>query len=390
VHSSAPFHLGFVHALAPAQLLRESLASQEKRSSAALQQAREAGYSFPALEEGKAMAIAVSTFGTFKGKRVDQFSLVSETGVTVDIISYGVAVRDWRVPVAGGERSVVQGYEKFEDYPEHSPHFGSLAGRVANRIRGASFELNGKTYQLAANAGDLQLHGGVEGLGRQAWDGEADEANNAVRFTHFSPDGAMGYPGNVHFSATYTLKGNKLRLDLAATTDQPTPISLVQHQYFNLGTTELVIDHLYQVNSSAYTELGPDLVTTGAILPSAGTMYDLRKPRIMRDAAGEPLEYDIGMVLDTGRDLADPVATVVSPEGDLTLKLWTDRPGLQVYNGVLTNSPVPGLGGKSYPKFSGFCLEDQVFADALHNPHFPNVIYSPDRPYSHWCEIEIA
>ncbi|MDB5474437.1 MAG: galactose mutarotase [Devosia sp.] len=336
------------------------------------------------------MAIAVSTFGEYKGKRVDQFRLVSDTGVTVDLISYGVAVRDWRVPVAGGERTVVLGYETFDAYPAHSPHFGSLAGRVANRITGASFELNGKTYQLPANAGDLQLHGGADGLGRQVWSGQVDQANNAVRFTHFSPDGAMGYPGNVNFSATYMLKGNRLRLELAATTDQATPISLVQHQYFNLGTTELVLDHLFQVNSSAYTELGPNLAPTGAILPSAGTQYDLRTPRLMRDGAGVPLEYDIGMVLDTGRSHADPIATVLSPERDLTLKLWTDRPGVQVYNGVLTNSPVPGLNGRNYPKFSGFCLEDQVLADAVHNPHFPNIIYSPERPYSHWCEFEIA
>ena len=33
---------------------------------------------------------------------------------------------------------------------------------------------------------------------------------------------------------------------------------------------------------------------------------------------------------------------------------------------------------------------DQAYADAVHNPHFPNVIYSPERPYSHWCEFEIA
>jgi aldose 1-epimerase len=336
------------------------------------------------------MAITVSTFGTHKGKRVDQFRLVSDTGVSVDIIGYGVVVRDWRVPVAGGERSIVLGYENFEDYPTYSPHFGSLAGRVANRITGAQFELDGKTYKLEANSGDLQLHGGSEGLGHQVWDGQVDEANNAVRFTYFSPDGAMGYPGNVNFAATYTLSGNKLRLELEATTDRATPISLVQHQYFNLGTTELVIDHIYQVNSSAYTELGSNLAPTGAILPSAGTKFDLRQPRTMRDESGEPLEYDIGMVLDTGRNFADPVAVVQSPERDLTLKLWTDRPGLQVYNGVLTNSPVPGLGGRRYPKFSGFCLEDQALADAVHNPHFPNIIYSPERPYSHWSEFEIA
>jgi len=336
------------------------------------------------------MAVAVSGFGEHNGQRVDQFRLTSDTGVSVDIIGYGVVVRDWRVPVAGGERSVVLGFDQFDGYPAHSPHFGSLAGRVANRIKNASFELDGVTYNLPPNAGDLQLHGGEEGLGRQVWLGQVDSANNAVRFSHFSPDGAMGYPGNVNFTATYALSGNRLRLELSATTDRATPISLVQHQYFNLGTTNDVLDHAIQVNSSAYTELGADLAPTGAILPSSGTIYDLRQPRTMRDADGAPVDYDIGMVLDTGRKLSDPIATVVSPDKDLTLKLWSDRPGVQVYNGVWTDVSVPGLDGKRYGKHSGFCLEDQAFADAVHNPHFPNIICSPDRPYSHWCEFEIA
>lgn len=336
------------------------------------------------------MSIAVSTFGEHDGKRVDQFRLVSDTGVTVDIIGYGVVVRDWRVPVAGGERSVVLGFDDFEAYPLHSPHFGSLAGRVANRIKDASFELDGVTYKLPPNAGALQLHGGTEGLGRQVWSGQVDNANNAVRFTHFSPDGAMGYPGNVNFAATYSLQGNTLRLELSATTDRATPISLVQHQYFNLGTGADVLDHTIQVNSSAYTELGDDLAPTGAILPSRGTKYDLRTPRTMRDEKGQPVDYDIGMVLDSGRKTSEPIATVRSPDKDLTLKLWSDRPGVQVYNSVWSDVPAPGLGGRKYGRFSGLCLEDQNFPDALHNPHFPNIIHSPERPYSHWCEIEIA
>ncbi len=194
----------------------------------------------------------------------------------------------------------------------------------------------------------------------------------------------------MNFSATYSLVGNKLRLELAATTDRATPISLVQHQYFNLGTTDTVLDHTIGVNSSAYTELGSDLAPTGAILPSAGTKFDLRKPRTMRDAGGQPVDYDVGLVLDTGRRHSDPIATVVAPDGALKLSLWSDRPGVQVYNGVWTDSPVPGLNGKRYGKHSGFCLEDQSFADAVHNPHFPSVIHSPERPYNHWCEIEIG
>ena len=335
------------------------------------------------------MTVAVTTFGEINGKPVKQFSLKSETGVEVDIIEFGVAVRDWRVPVDGALRTVVLGFDRLEDYLEHSPHFGALAGRVANRIADASFVIDGKTYNTEPNWHGHTLHGGSGGLGRVVWTGKADDAGNAVTFTYHSPDGDMGFPGTVDFTAVYTLKGNKLKLELSATTDKATPISLVQHQYFNLGTGPDVLDHSYQINSSAYTQPGEMLIPTGAILPSRGTNYDLRTPRTMLNN-GQPLDYDLNLVLDNGRDLSEPVATVKGPDGKLTLKLWTDRPGLQVYNSVTTDVPVPGLNGKTYGRHCGFCLEDQNFPDAVHNPHFPSVWHSPARPYAHWCEFEIA
>ena len=336
------------------------------------------------------MSITVSTFGELDGKRVDQFTLRSDSGVEIDIIGLGAAVRDWRVPVSGGVRSVALGFETLEPYPEHSPHFGAITGRVANRISGASFDLDGQHFPLPVNEGAVHLHGGPEGLGRQVWTGEVDSASDNLRLTHHSPDGAMGYPGNVDFSVVYKLEGNRLRLDMAANADRPTPISMVQHQYWNLGEDAVVLDHWVQIPSSAYTELGADLCATGAILPSRGTPYDLRAGRTMGDVAGQPFDYDINLVLDTGRDLRDPIATVRGPDGLLTLQLWSDRPGLQFYNGVMTNVAVPGLNGRTYRKHAGFCLEDQAFPDALHNPHFPSIIYGPDRPYRHWCEIEIG
>ncbi|UJQ93502.1 aldose epimerase family protein [Mariluticola halotolerans] len=336
------------------------------------------------------MAIPVSAFGEFEGQRVDQAVLQSDAGVVVSLTNWGVNVRDWQVPVAGGMRSVVLGFDSFSPYPEHSPHLGSLAGRVANRIAGSRFELNGKTYDLVPNTGPNHLHGGPEGIGRKVWAMEPDSAANAVKFTLDSPDGAMGYPGNVHFEAVYTLEGKKLKLALSATTDAPTPISLVQHQYFNLGTSDHVLDHHVQLASGARTLLGEGLVPTGEIVPVAGTDYDFRAGKTLYGQDGKPVDYDLNYVLDHGRDLADPVAIVTAPDKDLTLKLWTDRPGLQLYNSVTTDVPVPGLGGKMYKKHAGLCLEDQMFPDAVHHAHFPNIICTPDKPYSHWCDIEIG
>jgi aldose 1-epimerase len=337
------------------------------------------------------MTISTRTFGEHEGRRVDAFRLESDTGVAVDIIGYGVAVRDWRVPVAGGApRQVVLGFEGFADYPAHSPHFGAIAGRVANRISGGSFELDGRTYRLDTNESGNTLHGGPQGLGRQVWQGEPDTAGNAVRFTFTSPDGAGGFPGTVAFAATYRLAGNRLRLELEGVPDRRTPISLVQHQYFNLGTGPDVLDHHLTLNASARSEVGADLLPTGAILPVKGTDYDFRTGHTFRRADGNPIECDLNLVLATGRDRADPLATVRGPDGALTLRLWSDRPAVQLYNGLWTDIPVPGLGGRRYGRYSGLCLEDQMYPDALHQPHFPSIICSPDAPYRHWCEIEIG
>ena len=46
------------------------------------------------------------------------------------------------------------------------PFFGALVGRVANRIGGSKFNLDGKTYNLNANNDGNHLHGGLEGWDR--------------------------------------------------------------------------------------------------------------------------------------------------------------------------------------------------------------------------------
>jgi aldose 1-epimerase len=337
------------------------------------------------------MAITTRAFGAYNGRRVDAFTLTSDTGVVVDIIGYGVVVRDWQVPVGSGlARSVVLGFEEFDAYPAHSPHFGSLAGRVANRISGGRFELDGRSYELERNEGGNTLHGGPNGLGRQVWDGEVDSAQNAVRFRFTSPDGAAGFPGTVEFTATYRLHRNRLKLELTGKPDRRTPISLVQHQYFNLGSGPDVLDHHVTINASARSEVDANLIPTGAILPVKGQDHDFRAGKTMRRADGSAIDCDLNLVLATGRNHAEPVATVVGPDRALTLKLWTDRPAVQLYNGVWTDVPVAGLGGRRYGRHSGLCLEDQMYPDALHQPHFPSIIVSPDQPYSHWCEFEIA
>jgi aldose 1-epimerase len=335
------------------------------------------------------MTIASRPMGEFDGRRVDGFTLESAEGVRVEIMTWGVTVRDWRVPVDDTLRPVVLGFDAFAPYPEHSPFFGSVVGRVANRVRGAAFELDGVRYELPANDGPHQLHGGRQGIGRQVWEAEPDSDANAVRFRHVSPDGAMGYPGRVEFEAVYTLRGKRLILDLSALPDRTTPVSLTQHHYFNLGTTPDVLDHRLWVASRSYTPTGEDHCATGAILHSAGTPYDFRNRRSLRNDQGQAVDYDVNLVIDPLRDTANPAAILVGPDG-VTLRLWTGQTGLQIYNSAWNGPTPPGIDGRHHGPHAGLCLEDQALPGALGHAHFPSIMVTPEAPYVHRTEIEIG
>src|SRR5690606_433183 len=91
-----------------------------------------------------------------------------------------------------------------EDYVAHSPYFGAIVGRHANRIGGARFTLNGRTYTLDANEGPNQLHGGSAGFGTRLWS-IVEHGRASVTLGLVSEDGDMGYPGRVVATCAYSL-----------------------------------------------------------------------------------------------------------------------------------------------------------------------------------------
>lgn len=327
--------------------------------------------------------------GSVDGVTVEEVALRSQTGVSVAILTYGALIRDWRVSVHGAIRSVVLGFDEFAPYLTHSPYFGAICGRVANRIGKARFDLDGITYVLPANEGPNHLHGGPRGTARQVWR-IAGHGTDSVTLALTSPDQDMGYPGQLDIAVTYTLSDYRLEIDIAAQSDRATPVNIVQHNYFNLAGSGDVLDHRLQLMAGAYTELGEGQIPTGAILPVKGTELDFRDARSLRIADGTPLELDHNFCLNTRRNPAAPAAIVHSPDGALALRLYTDQPGLQVYNSGTLSVPVPGIGGSRYSRFAGLCLEDQNYPDAINHAHFPSSVITPTTPYQHKCAIEIA
>ena len=76
---------------------------------------------------------------------------------------------------------------------DKNTYYGALVGRVANRIAGGRFSLDGKAYRLAQNdgAGPSALHGGRRGFDKQRWRGQhvPCQGGERVCFTRTSPAG---------------------------------------------------------------------------------------------------------------------------------------------------------------------------------------------------------
>uniref|UniRef100_A0A915LXM6 Galactose mutarotase n=1 Tax=Meloidogyne javanica TaxID=6303 RepID=A0A915LXM6_MELJA len=278
-------------------------------------------------------------FGKFKGEDVLECQLISKTGVCIKILNYGAIIRDWQIPLLNGnKRCVVLGFDNIEDYIEYSPFFGAIVGRVANRIGGAKFVLEGKEYLLDKNEGLNHLHGGKTTFGKRM----TQISENSVQLTIFSSEEESGYPGNLNVKVIYKL-----------------------------------VDNLLEI----YTPTNKEMIPTGEIINVDNTLFDFRNGKLLNKNTSQPLELDNNFILNNRNSLEEPVAILKSPDNLLILKLWTDQPALQI----------KGINNQLYPPFGGICLEDQQFPDAVNHPKvFPSIIISPTNPYKHLCKIEIA
>lgn len=262
---------------------------------------------------------------------------------------------------------MICGPKNRKELREDTCYCGSICGRVANRIAGASFEMRGKTYKLAANNGANHLHGGLWGFDSRSWKVE-EVSSDRLSFFLYSPDGQEGYPGSVQVRAVYSITASELTLELSAVADSATPLNLTNHAYWNLdGKGSTVDSHTLQVLASAYTPMVQN-IPTGRIEPVADSLYDFREAALLGErlaALGAGLDDNYVLPAEEGMREA-----AVLSNGKHTLRLSTDAPGLQVYTGDFLPQPR-----------SGIALEAQSFPDSLHHPHFPSIILQPGEVY---------
>jgi len=337
------------------------------------------------------MEISASKFGVLPdGSDAYLFTLINDNGITLKITSYGAIITSIIAPDRQGKyENIVCGFDKLEHYLDEKylssyPYFGSICGRVANRIAKGKFKLEGTEYQLAINNGPNHLHGGLVGFDRRNWKHELlkSEKKVGVLLSYTSPDGEENYPGTLEVTCLYSLNNDdELIIDYHANTDKTTIVNLTNHSYFNLtGGKDDIMGHELLLPATTYTELD-DMIPTGKILSVADTPYDFRQFKaIGKDISKLETGYDLNYVLDNTSGRLMFAGSLRENKSGRQVEVYTTQPGIQLYTGYW----IPELeidGVKCFGKYSGVALETQHYPDSINHPSFPSVILRPGETY---------
>jgi len=331
------------------------------------------------------------------GDSTDLYVLKNAAGVEVCITNFGGRIVSVMVPDKTGKmQDVVLGFDSVADYVNVPSDFGASIGRYANRIKNGQITIDGKTIQLPQNNFGHCLHGGPKGWQYQVYKNVKQTGDSVVEMTRFSPDGDMNFPGMVEAKVTFTLtKDNAIKIDFEATTDKKTVINMCNHSYFNLSgdATKPITDHLLYINADGFTPVDSTFMTTGEIAPVKGTPMDFTTAKAigaditkydyvqLKNGNG----YDHNWVLNTAGDVAKQAVKITSPVSGISLEVFTNEPGIQVYTGNFLDGKVKGKKGIVYNQRVAVCLETQHYPDSPNKPQWPSAILEPGKVYKSTC-----
>ena len=327
---------------------------------------------------------------------VNLYTLKNKNGMEVCITNFGGRIVSVMVPDKNGNmKDVVLGFDSIADYVNIPSDFGASIGRYANRIKDGKIVIDGDTIQLPQNNFGHCLHGGPKGWQYQVYEAKQIDGTK-LELVRQSPDGDENFPGNVTAKVTYTLTDdNSIDISYEATTDKKTVINMTNHSYFNLsGDAQTPItDHLLYVNADKFTPVDSTFMTTGEILDVKGTSMDFTVAKTVGqdidkyeyDQLKNGNGYDHNWVLNTNGDIKQVAARLTSPVSGITLEVYTDEPGIQVYSGNFLDGTVKGKKSIVYNQRAAICLETQHYPDSPNKPEWPSVLLEPGKTYRSHC-----
>ena len=308
------------------------------------------------------------TFGYLQdGKEVELITLSNENA-SLKIMNRGATIVSFNV----FGKEIIGGYDRLEDYiADNGSYQGATVGRVANRIGSASFSMDGAIYMVTDNDNGNCLHGG-DGFSFKMWD-IINVSDKSISLSYYSFDGEEGFPGGLLSNVKFTLENTAIIIEYEATPEDKTPIALTNHSYFNLdGFGGVIDDHVATIYADTYTEVGENLIPTGNRPFVENTVFDFRSPKKIGENFGKDIDgYDHNFILcpKISKEFSKkqiPLGASVT-NGQLTLNVYTDQPGLQFYTGNFLGGEPKFRGNNERIKHGAFCLEAQTEPNCINN-----------------------
>ena len=333
----------------------------------------------------------ITDFGaTVNGDETKLYTLTNCNNMEISVTDYGAALTQVIVPDKEGNLcDVVLGYDEAAEYEAGGLFLGATVGRSANRIGGASIEINGKIYELVKNDNDNNLHSGPDFYHNRVWDVKEAEEDH-VTFVLESPDGDQGYPGNLHIEVTYTLtEDNAVKISYYGVSDEDTVINMTNHSYFNMDGHDSgdVLSQKVWIDADQFTPSDATLIPTGEYRDVTGTPFDFRTEKTIGQdihADDEQIKngggYDHNYVLKTDGKFAK-VASMTGAKSGIVMDVYTDMPGMQVYTANGTTIEC-GKNKSSYKPFCGACFETQFFPDSIHHDNFKSCVLKANTKFT--------
>ena len=351
------------------------------------------------------LVLAVNALAQSSSSNVFTKYTISAPGINASFIPYGARLTNLYINDKNGSpQDVVLGYDDATQYLNDTEtvhtYFGPIVGRYANRIKNGTFTVNGVTSHIPENEhnGADTLHGGNVGYDQRNW--TVVETNQSTITFSLLDQGFEGFPGTVITYATYTVSAGPQwtsRL-VSIPLDEPTPIMLANHVYWNLDAfanpSDLTIlnNTLYMPYAARYIEIDSIEVPNGTIGIVNDTFLDFTSPKqIGRDieqavnACGLGCTgYDNAFILDRPRYSAPEatdlsVLTMSSNVTGIQLDIRTNQQNLQIYTCDNLNSTIPVKqsqqhatnGSTTYvPKYGCVVIETQQWIGGINNPQW--------------------
>ncbi|PMJ92599.1 galactose-1-epimerase [Vibrio sp. 10N.261.55.A7] len=347
----------------------------------------------PSAANLQQLEVAMTSTPAFDGKKATVIHLSNSNGMTASFMDIGATWLSARLPVGSEHREVLLRAANMEEYIKHSAFIGAVVGRFANRICKGSFSISGEAFSVGTNNGNNALHGGLDGFDKRRWLVESQSDNHVV-FALESPHGDQGFPGNLSAKVLYTLtEDNAIKIDYMAEVDSASPVNLTNHAYFNLAGESSQAksqDHSLQIAAPHFLPTNDESIPTGELRSVVGSSFDFTQMKRIgsefladhdQEMAGG---YDHSFVFDEKECDADTVvATLVSPQQDVVMKVKTTKPAVQFYSGNFLAGCIGA--SKRYQNFDGLALETQYFPDGPNRPEWGENrgILEAGEPYSH-------